>query len=62
VPEIRLSHDDAPAEMCEALGHVPDCIRILIQSDHVGATFKHGFAVTTAATRGIEKQQTCFRF
>ncbi len=61
VSEICLPHDDAPAKMRQTLGHVPDCIRILIQSQNIGATFQKRFSVPAAATRSVEDQQACFR-
>ena len=59
--EICLPHNDAPAKMGQTLGHVADCIRVLIQSYNVGATFKEGFGVTAAAACRIQNQQACFR-
>ena len=61
VSEICLPHDDPPAKMRQTLGHVPDCIRILIQSQNIGAAFQKRFSVAAAATRSVEDQQACFR-
>src|SRR5262249_41369150 len=59
--EIRLPYDDAPAKMRQMLGHVPDCIRILVQSQNIGASFQKRFSVPAAATRSVENQQPGFR-
>ena len=61
VSEVCLPHDDAPAKIRQTLGHVPDCIRVLIQSQNIGATFQKRFSVAAAATRCVEDQQACFR-
>jgi len=61
VSEICLPHDDAPANMRQTLGHVTDCVRILIQSENIGATFQKRFSVPAATTRSVEDQRTCFR-
>jgi hypothetical protein len=61
VSEICLPHDDAPTKMRQTLGHVLDCIRILIQGQNIGAAFQKRFGVPAAATRSVENQQACFR-
>src|SRR5881394_3773868 len=61
VSEICLPHDDAPANMRQTLGHVTECVRILIQSENIGATFQKRFSVPAATTRSVEDQRTCFR-
>jgi hypothetical protein len=61
VSEVCLPYDDASAKMRQTLGHVPDCIRILIQSQNVGAAFQKRFSVAAATTRCVEDQQACFR-
>jgi hypothetical protein len=61
VPEIRLPHDDAAAKTRESLAHMLDRIRILIQSQNIGARFQKGFCVTTTAACSIYDQGTWFR-
>src|SRR5262249_37828735 len=59
VPEICLPHDNAPAQMRRTPGHMPDCIRILIQSQNIGATFQKRFSVSAAATGSVDDEQAC---
>src|SRR5439155_8979234 len=54
VSEICLPHDDALAKIRQTLAHVPDCIRVLIQGQNIGATFQKRFSVPAAATRCVE--------
>jgi hypothetical protein len=61
VPEIRLPHDDAAAKTRESLAHMLHRIRILIQSQNIGARFQKGFCVTTTAACSIYDQGTWFR-
>src|SRR5262249_56737159 len=61
VSEICLPHNDAPAKMRQTLGHVPDCIRILIQSQNIGATIQKRFRVAAAATCSVEDRYPRFR-
>jgi hypothetical protein len=61
VPEIRLPHDDAPSETRESLADMLHCIRVLIQSQNIGARFQKGFCVTTTAACPIHDQRTWFR-
>jgi hypothetical protein len=61
VPEIRLPHDDAAAETRESLAYMLRRIRILIQSQNIGARFQKGFRVTTTAACSIYDQETRFR-
>ena len=60
ISEICLTHDDPPAMMRQTLGHLPDCIRVLIQSQHIGAIFYKRFRVPAAAARSVENEQACF--
>src|SRR5262249_656552 len=53
--------DDAAAEMRETLAHMPDCIRILIQSQNISATSKESFGVAAAAAGSIHDEQAWFR-
>jgi hypothetical protein len=53
VPEICLPHDDAAAETRESLAHMLHCIRVLVQSQNIGARFQKGFCVTTTAACSI---------
>jgi hypothetical protein len=61
VPEIRLPHNEAPAEMRQSLAHVLDCIGILIQGQDIGATSQERFSVTATAARSIYDQKTRLR-
>src|SRR5262249_53755419 len=61
ISEICLPHNDAPAKMRQTLGHVPDCIRVLIQSQNVGATLQKRFRVAAAATCSVEDRYPRFR-
>src|SRR4029077_919082 len=40
VSEICLPHNDAATEMCQPLRHVLDCVRVLIESQNLGAAFQ----------------------
>src|SRR5205814_9191621 len=60
VSEICLPHDDAAANMRQTLGHVTDCLMILIQSENIGATFQKRFSVPAATTRSVEDHLTRF--
>jgi hypothetical protein len=62
MPKIRLAHDEAPAEMCQSLANMPDCIRILIEPQDVGATLQKRFGVTATAARSVYDEKTGFRF
>src|SRR5262245_13594303 len=54
VSKIRLPDDDAPAKVRQMLGHVPDRIRILVQSQDFSTTFQKRFGVTAAPTGSVE--------
>src|SRR5262249_52376459 len=60
VSEIRLPHDDTAAKMRQTLGYMPDCVRILIQRQNIGATFQKGFGGPAAPTCSFNDQQACF--
>src|SRR5439155_4687468 len=60
IAEICLLHEDAPAEMREMLVHMLNCIRILIQSQNIGATFQERFGMAAAAARCIQDERPCF--
>src|SRR5947208_6155561 len=61
MPEVRLAHDKAPAEMRESLADMPHCIRILIQSQNIGTTFQQRLSVAAAAACPIHDEQTGLR-
>ena len=51
--KIRLAHDETPAEMCQSLADMPDCIRILIQGQNVGAALQKRFGMAATTARSI---------
>src|SRR5207249_5167467 len=58
MPKIRLPHGDAPAKLCQLLGHMSDRIGILVQSQDIGAGPYKRFRVTTATTGSIDDKRT----
>src|SRR4030095_10135050 len=47
--------------MCQTLAHVLDCVRVLVQSENISASFQERFGVAAAAAGSVEDEQSCFR-
>ena len=60
VAKVRLPHGDAPAVVCQLLGHILDRVGVLIQCQDVGAASQKRFRVTPAAAGAINNERPRF--
>src|ERR1043166_8174364 len=44
--------------MCQTLAHVLDCVRGLVQSENISASFQERFGVADAAACSVEDEQS----
>ena len=61
VAKVRLPQGDATAEVSEFFPRLFNCVRILIEREHIGARLQNRFGMTAAADCAIDNQRAGMR-